>query len=342
MICIRETKADEAELILGSFTSWSPECPHLYGISVEAGDDRIESYFGMRKFGVGKDEKGITRLFLNGKPYFQNGILDQGYWPESLYTPPSDEAMIYDIETAKHLGFNMIRKHLKVECARWYAHCDHIGMLVWQDMINGGGRSIRTFLLYLPTVLPFVTTEFKDHCYPLFSRTSKTGREWWKRECRETIRQLYNTPCISLWVLFNEGWGQFDAEEMTEMVRLLDSTRQIDHASGWYDQGAGDIKSLHNYFRPLKVRPEQRAFAFSEYGGYTYPVPGHRYCEKTFGYRTYQNRKQYQKAMDALAEKIHQLEREGLAAAVYTQLSDVEEETNGILTYDRRVCKWEK
>lgn len=342
VICIRETKADEAELILGSFTSWSPECPHLYGISVEAGDDRIESYFGMRKFGVGKDAKGMTRLFLNGKPYFQNGILDQGYWPESLYTPPSDEAMIYDIKTAKHLGFNMIRKHLKVECARWYAHCDHIGMLVWQDMINGGGRSIRTFLLYLPTVLPFVTTEFKDHCYPLFSRTSETGREWWKRECRETIRQLYNTPCISLWVLFNEGWGQFDAEEMTEMVRLLDSTRQIDHASGWYDQGAGDIKSLHNYFRPLKVRPEQRAFAFSEYGGYTYPVPGHRYCEKTFGYRTYQNRKQYQKAMDALAEKIHQLEREGLAAAVYTQLSDVEEETNGILTYDRRVCKWEK
>lgn len=342
VICIRETKADETELILGSFTSWSPECPHLYGISVEAGDDRIESYFGMRKFGVGKDEKGMTRLFLNGKPYFQNGILDQGYWPESLYTPPSDEAMIYDIKTAKHLGFNMIRKHLKVECARWYAHCDHIGMLVWQDMINGGGRSIRTFLLYLPTVLPFVTTEFKDHCYPLFSRTSETGRAWWKRECRETIRQLYNTPCISLWVLFNEGWGQFDAEEMTEMVRLLDSTRQIDHASGWYDQGAGDIKSLHNYFRPLKVRPEQRAFAFSEYGGYTYPVPGHRYCEKTFGYRTYQNRIQYQKAMDALAEKIHQLEREGLAAAVYTQLSDVEEETNGILTYDRRVCKWEK
>ena len=127
----------------------------------------------MRKFGIGKDEKGITRLLLNGKPYFQNGVLDQGYWPESFYTPPSDEAMVYDIKTAKRLGFNMIRKHLKVECARWYSHCDHIGMLVWQDMINGGGRSIQTFLLYLPTVLPFVTTEFRDNCYPLFSRTSK-------------------------------------------------------------------------------------------------------------------------------------------------------------------------
>lgn len=142
VICVRETRENEAELILGNFAGWSPEHPHLYGVSIEAGEDRIESYFGMRKFGIGKDEKGITRLFLNGKPYFQNGVLDQGYWPESLYTPPSDEAMVYDIKTAKRLGFNMIRKHLKVECARWYSHCDHIGMLVWQDMINGGGRSI--------------------------------------------------------------------------------------------------------------------------------------------------------------------------------------------------------
>ena len=341
VICVRETRENEAELILGNFAGWSPEHPHLYGVSIEAGEDRIESYFGMRKFGIGKDEKGITRLLLNGKPYFQNGVLDQGYWPESLYTPPSDEAMVYDIKTAKRLGFNMIRKHLKVECARWYSHCDHIGMLVWQDMINGGGRSIQTFLLYLPTVLPFVTTEFRDNCYPLFSRTSKTGREWWKRECRETVHQLYNAPCVSLWVLFNEGWGQFDAREMTEMVRALDPTRQIDHASGWYDQGAGDIKSLHNYFRPLKVKPEERAFAFSEYGGYTYPVQEHLYSEKSFGYRTYQNQAQYQKAMDALAEKIRELTEQGLAAAVYTQLTDVEEESNGILTYDRKVCKWE-
>ena len=341
VICVRETRENEAELILGNFAGWSPEHPHLYGVSIEAGEDRIESYFGMRKFGIGKDEKGITRLLLNGKPYFQNGVLDQGYWPESFYTPPSDEAMVYDIKTAKRLGFNMIRKHLKVECARWYSHCDHIGMLVWQDMINGGGRSIQTFLLYLPTVLPLVTTEFRDNCYPLFSRTSKTGREWWKRECRETVHQLYNAPCVSLWVLFNEGWGQFDAREMTEMVRALDLTRQIDHASGWYDQGAGDIKSLHNYFRPLKVKPEERAFAFSEYGGYTYPVQEHLYSEKSFGYRTYQNQAQYQKAMDALAEKIRELTEQGLAAAVYTQLTDVEEESNGILTYDRKVCKWE-
>ena len=319
VICVRETRENEAELILGNFAGWSPEHSHLYGVSIEAGEDRIESYFGMRKFGIGKDEKGITRLLLNGKPYFQNGVLDQGYWPESLYTPPSDEAMVYDIKTAKRLGFNMIRKHL----------------------INGGGRSIQTFLLYLPTVLPFVTTEFRDNCYPLFSRTSKTGREWWKRECHETVHQLYNAPCVSLWVLFNEGWGQFDAREMTEMVRALDPTRQIDHASGWYDQGAGDIKSLHNYFRPLKVKPEERAFAFSEYGGYTYPVQEHLYSEKSFGYRTYQNQTQYQKAMDALAEKIRELTEQGLAAAVYTQLTDVEEESNGILTYDRKVCKWE-
>lgn len=342
VLCSRTTKENEAELILGSFQCWSPEHPYLYGITIEAGNDCVWSYFGMRKVTVEKDADSISRIFLNGKPYFQNGVLDQGYWPESLYTPPSEEAMVYDIQMARHLGFRMIRKHLKVECQRWYYHCDHIGMLVWQDMINGGGRSIRTFLLYLPTVLPFVTTEFKDNCYPLFSRTSKTGRKWWERECRETVAQLYNTPSVVLWVLFNEGWGQFDAKKMTEMVRQMDPTRLIDHASGWYDQGAGDVKSLHNYFRRLKVVPEERAFVFSEYGGCSYPVPGHQYAEHSFGYRSYQNPVQYQKAMDELAEKIRHLEKEGLAAAVYTQLSDVEEETNGILAYDRKVCKWKK
>ena len=320
---------------------WSPESPTLYDVDVTLGEDRVTSYAAMRSFGVGEDEDGTPRLLLNGKPYYQNGVLDQGYWPDGLYTAPSDEAMIFDLQLMKDMGFNMLRKHIKIEPMRWYYHCDRLGMLAWQDMINGGGRSIQTFLLYLPTVLPFVTTEFRDNCYPLFSRTSKTGREWWKRECRETVHQLYNAPCVSLWVLFNEGWGQFDAREMTEMVRALDLTRQIDHASGWYDQGAGDIKSLHNYFRPLKVKPEERAFAFSEYGGYTYPVQEHLYSEKSFGYRTYQNQAQYQKAMDALAEKIRELTEQGLAAAVYTQLTDVEEESNGILTYDRKVCKWE-
>ena len=331
----------DTDVPLPDFKSWSPESPFLYQVEFEACGEVIRSYFGMRKFSIGRDLDGLPRLFLNNKPYFHNGLLDQGYYPDGFLTPPANAAMAYDVTHVKRCGFNMLRKHIKMEPLLWYHYCDVQGILVWQDMINGGGRSIQTFLLYLPTVLPFVTTEFRDNCYPLFSRTSKTGREWWKRECRETVHQLYNAPCVSLWVLFNEGWGQFDAREMTEMVRALDLTRQIDHASGWYDQGAGDIKSLHNYFRPLKVKPEERAFAFSEYGGYTYPVQEHLYSEKSFGYRTYQNQAQYQKAMDALAEKIRELTEQGLAAAVYTQLTDVEEESNGILTYDRKVCKWE-
>ena len=331
----------DTDVPLPDFKSWSPESPFLYQVEFEACGEVIRSYFGMRKFSVGRDLDGLPRLFLNNKPYFHNGLLDQGYYPDGFLTPPANAAMAYDVTHVKRCGFNMLRKHIKMEPLLWYHYCDVQGILVWQDMINGGGRSIQTFLLYLPTVLPFVTTEFRDNCYPLFSRTSKTGREWWKRECRETVHQLYNAPCVSLWVLFNEGWGQFDAREMTEMVRALDLTRQIDHASGWYDQGAGDIKSLHNYFRPLKVKPEERAFAFSEYGGYTYPVQEHLYSEKSFGYRTYQNQAQYQKAMNALAEKIRELTEQGLAAAVYTQLTDVEEESNGILTYDRKVCKWE-
>lgn len=331
----------DTDVPLPDFKSWSPESPFLYQVEFEACGEVIRSYFGMRKFSVGRDLDGLPRLFLNNKPYFHNGLLDQGYYPDGFLTPPANAAMAYDVTHVKRCGFNMLRKHIKMEPLLWYHYCDVQGILVWQDMINGGGRSIQTFLLYLPTVLPFVTTEFRDNCYPLFSRTSKTGREWWKRECRETVHQLYNAPCVSLWVLFNEGWGQFDAREMTEMVRALDPTRQIDHASGWYDQGAGDIKSLHNYFRPLKVKPEERAFAFSEYGGYTYPVQEHLYSEKSFGYRTYQNQTQYQKAMNALAEKIRELTEQGLAAAVYTQLTDVEEESNGILTYDRKVCKWE-
>ena len=331
----------DTDVPLPDFKSWSPESPFLYQVEFEACGEVIRSYFGMRKFSVGRDLDGLPRLFLNNKPYFHNGLLDQGYYPDGFLTPPANAAMAYDVTHVKRCGFNMLRKHIKMEPLLWYHYCDVQGILVWQDMINGGGRSIQTFLLYLPTVLPFVTTEFRDNCYPLFSRTSKTGREWWKRECRETVHQLYNAPCVSLWVLFNEGWGQFDAREMTEMVRALDPTRQIDHASGWYDQGAGDIKSLHNYFRPLKVKPEERAFAFSEYGGYTYPVQEHLYSEKSFGYCTYQNQVQYQKAMDALAEKIRELTEQGLAAAVYTQLTDVEEESNGILTYDRKVRKWE-
>lgn len=318
---------------------WSPEDPFLYSLVIETDNDRVKSYFGMRKFAVKNDSEGVPRLFLNNRPYFQNGVLDQGYWPDGLYTAPSDEALIYDIQSMKELGFNMIRKHLKIEPMRWYYHCDRLGMIVWQDMLNGGGRSLMTFLCYLPTALPFVTTKFNDHFYPLFSRTSKKGRIQWLKECEETIRQLYNCPAIAMWVPFNEGWGQFDALKVEEKIRSWDPTRLIDHASGWYDQGGGDIKSVHNYFRFLNVITEKRPFVLSEYGGYVCHIGGHSYSNQVFGYRKFPSREAFQKAFKDLQKQISALEKKGLAGAVYTQLSDIEEEVNGLLTYDRKVRK---
>lgn len=318
---------------------WSPESPFLYELKLETDQDAITSYFALRKFSTGIDDAGIPRLFLNDQPYFQNGVLDQGYWPDGLYTAPSDEALIFDINAMKDLGFNMIRKHLKIEPMRWYYHCDRLGMIVWQDMLNGGGRSLMTFLCYLPTALPFVTTRFKDDFYPLFSRSSKKGRQQWMKECRASVKQLYNCPCIGMWVPFNEGWGQFNALEVTEKMRTWDQTRLIDHASGWYDQKGGDVKSVHNYFRILKVKTEARPFVLSEYGGYTCHIEGHSYSPQTFGYRKFDDASAFKKAFEELQENIYELEKKGLTAAVYTQLSDVEEETNGLFTYDRKVCK---
>lgn len=327
------------EIPLPEFHPWSPDDPFLYEVQIQAGEDCVESYFAMRKFSVGRDGQGIPRLMLNNQPYFFNGVLDQGYWPESLYTPPSDEAMIFDIQKMKELGFNTLRKHLKVEPLRWYYHCDRLGMVVWQDMVNGGGKPFLPFVCYLPTALPFVTNKISDRMYRLFSRSGKKLRKQWERECMDTVAHLYNCPCIGLWTPFNEGWGQFDALRITEKIRKADATRPIDHASGWYDQGGGDIKSVHNYFRPLKVKPEQRPFVLSEYGGASCPVSGHTCTDKVYGYRACRSSEEFTSTFLAQQQKIRELEKKGLAGAVYTQVSDVEEEMNGLYTYDRKVCK---
>ena len=335
VICVRETRENEAELILGNFAGWSPEHPHLYGVSIEAGEDRIESYFGMRKFGIGKDEKGITRLLLNGKPYFQNGVLDQGYWPESLYTPPSDEAMVYDIKTAKRLGFNMIRKHLKVECARWYSHCDHIGMLVWQDMINGGGH----YGLEI-SAIPFVGITLDDRKYKTFKRTDAAARELYYQELWEMVDALYNCPCIAMWVPFNEGWGQFDSTVAYNLLKEWDPTRTVDAASGWHPCGDSDVISKHIYFTPIRVHAGDKPWLLTEFGGYALKTPGHTWNERAFGYRVYPSKEKLTAAYQKLFNKviIPQI-KTGLAATVYTQVTDVEDEINGLMTYDRQVAK---
>ena len=320
---------------------WSPEDPFLYDAAITlAGGDKVESYFGMRAFGIGKDEKGLPRLLLNGKPYFQNGLLDQGYWSDGYYTAPSDEALIHDIAVMKRLGFNMLRKHIKVEPLRWYYHCDRLGMLVWQDMMNGG-ESYSPLSIY---VFSNLGLRVKDDRYRYFSRSDEAGRTHYYEELGQMIDLLYNTVSLALWVPFNEGWGQFDALKAAEFIRKRDDTRPIDHASGWYDQGGGDIKSIHWYFRPYhhKQPPkEQRPICLTEYGGYNCAVPGHCWGEGAeFGYKKIADPAEFNRAFQKLMEEqIIPAKERGLAAAVYTQVSDVEGERNGLLTYDRKVCK---
>ena len=325
----------------GTFKSWSPEEPYLYEFEVKAGKDRFKSYFAMRSFTIEKDERGIARFCLNHKPYFLNGVLDQGYWPDGLLTAPCDEAFIYDIELAKKLGFNMIRKHIKIEPLRWYYHCDRLGMVVWQDMVNGGTKYNMPFVCYLPTVFPGTGKTIKDNKYSMLARKSEEGRRLWEQECRDTVEHLYNVPSISTWVPFNEAWGQFDAARVAGEVKAQDPSRTVDHASGWFDQKAGDFRSVHNYFRKLKVeKDENRAFVISEYGGYACHVQGHSSVDRIFGYKRYEDIEELAKAFrDLIQNEIYGLVEAGLSGAVYTQLSDVEEEVNGLVTYDRKIVK---
>jgi beta-galactosidase/beta-glucuronidase len=325
---------------LRGFHYWSPENPFLYDLSIRANNDSVDSYFAMRRIDIRVDDAGIPRIFLNNEPYFQHGLLDQGYWPDGLYTSPSDEAMVFDISSAKELGFNMLRKHIKIEPLRWYYHCDHLGMLVWQDMVNGGDRYNQFLVAHYPTLFPNLANHLKDRHYGLLARKSEEGRKEWTKECILTVKLLYNCPSIAVWVPFNEGWGQFDAEKAFDLIRRLDNTRLIDHASGWFDQGLGDFKSIHNYFHKLKVKAEQRPVVFSEFGGYGCYIPEHSYSWKVFGYRIYLSKGDLKEAYEKLYQnEITKLIKMGLSATVYTQLSDVEDEVNGLFTYDRKVCK---
>lgn len=335
-----ENYALPAKIKVPNFEAWCPENPKLYDFTVSCGEDKVESYFAMRKFSVEKDEKGTPRLFLNNKPYFHNGLLDQGYWPDGLYTAPTDEALIYDIKIAKAMGFNMLRKHIKVEPLRWYYHCDRLGMLVWQDMPNGGG----TYNL-LTVSSPLITgIHFKDSHYGLFARKDAYCRNKFKDELAEMIGHLYNCPCICMWVPFNEGWGQFDAAKIYDYVLSLDNTRTVDHASGWHDQGKSDVVSLHVYFKKYRFRADKkgRAVLLSEFGGYNLGLEGHRFNNKDFGYKRFKNAKSLADALRKLyQEEILPAKEQGLSAAVYTQLSDVEDELNGLVTYDRKLVKIE-
>lgn len=331
------------EIPIESISLWNCETPYLYYFEVKLGDDRAISYFAMRKFSLEtKVHEEFLRICLNGEVQFQNGVLDQGYWPESLYTPPSDAAMIFDIQEMKKTGFNMVRKHLKIEPQRWYYHCDRLGIVVWQDMVNGGSYYKHWFVTYGATLLSWLRIPMRDVYPRLFSREAKAGRLEFIREMKETIRLLGNHPSIAAWVIFNEGWGQFQTEDMTRIVRRLDPNRLIDQASGWFDQGGGDFSSLHNYFFKLFIRPErERASVLSEFGGYSYREPGHCAKEKLYGYGICKNKKDLEKRFLERWQGVRNLIPQGLSASIYTQWTDVEEEVNGVFTYDREVRKIE-
>ena len=329
---------------------WSPESPFLYDFVLELSKDgevvdSIKGYFGMRKYSIGEYE-GYNRLFLNNEPYFQRGLLDQGYWSDGGLTPPTDEAMVYDIEKMKDLGFNMLRKHIKVEPARWYYHCDKLGMLVWQDMVSGG-KALNVFHAgVLPNIYgvinPLVNLTKKDNAYKIFNRDRIEWRLQFEEELFEMIDSLYNYTSICCWVPFNEGWGQFDAKRIGDAIKEKDPSRFVDHASGWYDQKGCDFRSIHKYILPfIMPKYDGRPIVLSEFGGYSQKIKGHVWnWEKSFGYQMYANKVALTNAYKSLHEKqIIPNIKKGLSATVYTQVSDVEFEVNGILSYDRELVK---
>ena len=327
-----------ARLDVPDMHPWSPEDPFLYDLRLTLGEDAVDSYFAMRKFSVERDSAGDMRLTLNGRPYYQNGVLDQGYWSDGLLTAPSDEALIYDIELAKSMGFNMLRKHMKIEPLRWYYHCDRLGMLVWQDM-PAGGTSRNPLIVSLPLITGI---QLRDNRYGLFGRRSAEGRTQFYRELHEMVAALFNCPCVAMWVPFNEGWGQFDSAKVCAGILSMDTSRIIDHASGWHDQGIGFVRSLHVYGRSFRMKdvPSSRAIVLSEFGGYTLRIDGHCRPGRAFGYRRFDSANSYKYALlDLYKHQILPAHSEGLSASVYTQLSDVEDELNGLVTYDRRVVK---
>lgn len=319
---------------------WSPDHPNLYHFSIVSGKDNFMSYAGLRKVERKQDASGQMRFYLNNQPIFQSGVLDQGYYSDGLLTPPHDEAMLDDIQLMKTMGFNMIRKHIKLEPLRWYYHCDKVGMLAWQDMVSGTEWENVTF----HHALSLLHIHLPDGVRRLYGRTRKSGRQEYEVGLREMLETLHSYSCIVVWVPFNEAWGQFDTRRIIHKIHQYDPSRLIDHASGWSDQGIGDFCSRHIYFTSIKFSNrtgKRRINALTEFGGYSYPVKGHRYNpDYEFGYRRFENQDTFEAAvMSLFRESVLPQLHHGLSVLVYTQLSDVEDEINGLITYDRQQVK---
>ncbi len=311
---------------------WSPENPKLYYFTVVAGEDRVQSYFALRSLEI-KNVKGIPRLCLNGKPYFFNALLDQGYFSDGIYTPASLSCFKDDIVFAKSAGFNTLRKHIKIEPEQFYYDCDRLGMVVFQDMVNNGDYS---FLR--DTALPTVGKKRRNDKN---LHRDKATREAFLEAMDKTVSLLYNHPSICLWTIFNEGWGQFESTACYRRLRGLDKSRFVDTASGWFSGGESDVDSQHVYFKPYRFKAASKPVILSEFGGYAWQVKDHVFNpDNQYGYRSFKTGEEFSAAIKTLyCEQIIPAVKQGLCAAVYTQLTDVEDETNGLLTYDRRVPK---
>jgi hypothetical protein len=314
---------------------WTPDSPHLYPVTVaavarladSAVADEADTYFAMRKISAAKDEHGVMRLMLNNKPVFQIGPLDQGWWPDGLLTPPSEEAMRYDLDVLKKLGFNMLRKHIKVEPAGLYHHCDKIGLLVWQDMPSGGIERTQ-----------FIRPDAKED-----AKFAPEDAKQFRTELKAMIDHLRFFPCIVVWVPFNEGWGQHDTNDILKWVKEYDPSRLVNGPSGWTDRGFGDLKDMHMYPGPgmFPVMPD-RVSVLGEFGGLGLPLKGHLWKESdNWGYRTLKTTEELRQGYHTLMRRLHPLVGKGCAAAVYTQTTDVEVEVNGLMTYDREVIKFD-
>ncbi|MGN0362524.1 MAG: glycoside hydrolase family 2 protein [Bilifractor sp.] len=320
---------------------WTCEEPWLYFFDVAMGEDFVSSYFAMRTIRLGKDSDGIPRIYLNNREIFLRGVLDQGYWPDGIYTAPSDRAMIFDLSEMRRFGFNCVRKHAKIEPDRWYYHCDRLGLLVWQDIVNGGEPYKDWFVTGAGTRLSWMHVPVSDQKEGLLSRENEAGRQEFRREIVMTAEILKEHPCIFAWTIFNEGWGQFETERCTDLLRRTDPAHLIDSASGWFDQGCGDFRSVHYYHYTFHVKPEEdRAFVLSEFGGLPYRIPEHSMSDTVYGYGTkYKDREDFLAAFHALIDRMEACREEGLCAYIYTQWTDIEDEVNGIYTYDRKIRK---
>ena len=315
---------------------WSPEDPYLYDFVIETAQDRVESYFALRTI-ESKVINGVPRLCLNGQPYFFHGLLDQGYWPDGIFTPAKPECYAQDILEMKKLGFNTLRKHIKVEPEEFYYQCDRLGMVVFQDMVNNGDYNFLRDTA-LPTVGIQTIPDKKMH-------PNAAARKRFLESMEATVTQLKNHPCILYWTIFNEGWGQFDSESVYQKLKKLDDSRIIDATSGWFRQNKTDVDSRHIYFTPWRtLKVSDKPLVLSEFGGYAYPVEGHLFnTGNAYGYKACKNEQHFRESVDKLyREKVIPAVSRGLCAAIITQVSDVEDEINGFLTYDRKVNKADK